>query len=111
LIEVVARTKSRKGPPPSKEDLREVSEFIWQWRLCDSVRCRRAQACRGAPVACAARIWPLIPQDVLFFAIGQHQLKRKGVPHEEILERLAERKQAFEEWMTALVAATRGWGA
>jgi hypothetical protein len=106
MIEATAKSDPSDHALPSTGFLRELCNSMWVWRLCDAARCRRARACRGAPRRCLARHAPLVPEEARAFVVRMFAMRQEGATFEEMIAELAQEKTAFEEWVTALMAAT-----
>jgi len=106
MIEATGKNEPADHCPCPTEFLRELCNSMWVWRLCDAARCRRARACRGAPRRCLARHAPLVTEEARAFVVRMFAMRQEGATFEDMIAELAEENAAFEEWISALMAAT-----
>jgi hypothetical protein len=81
---------------------RAACDLMGLSHICDSARCRRAHACRGAGDLCLARHAPTVPEQVRECVVKLLALREQNVPFDEAMAELDEEWLACELWLTAL---------
>jgi hypothetical protein len=101
---------SRRLPPALIKSMRGWADVLSLWRLCMNGKCRRARACRGDPIACRWRNFPLLPDDVQAWAFALAEAQQNEVPVDEAFERIGNSPEgeAFSAWCEAVKQSLSG---
>ena len=91
------------------EAIRGWNGVLSLWRLCGKPACRRARACRGAPLSCFRREFPLMPEGVRAWFAGVGQAQTNKLDADTAMEWLYSTPagEAMTQWTEAVKASMR----
>jgi hypothetical protein len=75
--------------------------------LCAHARCRRANGCRGDPMACLRRHVPQVPAPVRSWVRGIMRAQDDGLSCDEALDDMAEFEDGYFCWIAGLKRRAR----
>jgi hypothetical protein len=96
----------RTPRPAHRYRWREVCDCLELFRVCGRTRCRRAECCRGDPVACLRSAMRLAPQSVHELARTLLHAQDEGLSFEAAFEdAIEEHEESYFAWVAGLNAA------
>jgi hypothetical protein len=93
-------------PPPERRpaaSLRDCSDALLLWRLCDRATCKRAKTCSGDAERCLTRHSPHVPLDARHFIIDVMNSLEFGYTFDEALKQHKEGARAYVAWSASVI--------
>jgi hypothetical protein len=85
-----ARNTDNDEPVPTDAERdaarRKVHDFLGFWRVCELKRCKRGKGCRGDAQACAARHFPMLPDEAKAWLHKAFEARLSGLSPEAACE-------------------------
>lgn len=89
-----------RGPQAAREDSRFACDALALHRVCARAACRRAQSCRGNPVACYGRA--RVPEPAREWAV--RMLLAQRMPWLPLLAEHAANRAVYDAWIAGIEA-------
>ena len=88
-------------PTEAEQDAarRRLHNFLSFWRVCGEKRCKRGKGCRGDVSACAARHFPLVPDDTKAWLFKAFEGMRGGLSPQEAADAANKHVAEFNAWL------------
>ncbi len=81
---------------------RRLHDFLKFWRVCTLRRCKRGKGCRGEVRACAARHFPMLPDDAKAWLYKAFEGLRDGLSPQEACDAANKHVAAVSEVLARL---------
>jgi hypothetical protein len=93
--------------PATLNVLRMAADLTLMFTVCGRLRCRRARACRGQPLACLMRYSPAVDADTRQCMARLTEAHRDGLDFDDAAHELAAEFTDLAAWWASMAARWR----